>query len=324
MTFQESDRVLNRLVFALSSALAFRRALLLFAAALVMLPAAAAENAAGKARLAKLQIEIWPEYDQPSALVFLKGELAPGADRSITLRIPAASGGPLAVAQSNTAGGNLLNLPYERTDGKDIITLRMQVPDRFFHIEFYDRINTGNDKREYRYVWPGDIAADNLSVHVQQPATARDFAITPAFSESGTGGDSLLYWRKEMGAAPAGKALSITLRYTKSDVRTTKQIIGEHPPETAGASAPAAKPLDVDAVKPDETLLRGSTESREDWIPAIFLAVLALVTAGVLWFRWRRERKADGVAGAARFCSKCGNALHSGDRFCAKCGQAAA
>ena len=70
----------------------------------------------GSERLANLEIEIWPEYDRQAALVFLKGEIAPKGNPSISLRIPASSGGPVAVAHSATVGGNLLNLPYERSD----------------------------------------------------------------------------------------------------------------------------------------------------------------------------------------------------------------
>jgi ribosomal protein L32 len=196
------------------------------------------------------------------------------------------------------------------------------VPERFFHVEFYDNINTGSSKREYRYVWPGDIAADRVSVHVQQPATATDFAITPAFSESMTGNDTLLYWVKEIGAAPAGKALPITLRYNKSDARTSKKILGVVTP--VAASAPGAPEIDVDAVKPADTAPRGSSDAREDWILVAFLVLLAAVTAGILWFKWRRERREHAPAEAtydARFCSKCGNALRSDDRFCSKCGK---
>ena len=90
-------------------------------AALFLLPVPnvfAAENAGAKARLAHLEIEIWPEYDQSAALIILKGELAADSARAVSLRIPAASGGPIAVAQASAAGGNLLNMPYERSDGK--------------------------------------------------------------------------------------------------------------------------------------------------------------------------------------------------------------
>ena len=299
----------------------------MMAAALILLPACAAENAAVKARLANLEIEIWPEYDKPATLVLLKGEIAPGADRSISVRIPLASGGPLAVAMSATPGGNLLNMQYDRTDGKDYITLRMQVPERFFHIEFYDKLNTGSDKREYRYVWPGDLAADHVSVHVKQPATSKEFSITPAFGKSAMGNDGLTYWSSDMGAAPAGKALAVTLRYTKSDARVSKDLLGLVAPAAAGAPAtPAAPVIAPDAVKPAATAVRGSSDSRDDWTTALFLVLLAAAAAGIFWFNWRRagEGGAAAIASDARFCTKCGNALRKGDRFCSKCGKATA
>lgn len=294
------------------------------AAALITLPACAAENTGVKARLANLEIEIWPEYDKPATLVLLKGEIAPGADRSISVRIPASSGGPLAVAMSATPGGNLLNMPYDRTEGKDYITLRMQAPERFFHIEFYDKLNTGSDKREYRYVWPGDLAADHVSVHVKQPATSKEFSITPAFGKSAMGNDGLTYWSSDMGAAPAGKALAVTLRYTKSDARVSKDILGMVAP--AAPAKPTAPVIAPDAVKPAATAVRGSSDSRDDWTTALFLVLLAAAAAGIFWFNWRRagEGGAAAIASDARFCTKCGNALRKGDRFCSKCGKAAA
>ena len=310
----------------------FGRAVLLLAAVLLVPFATAAENAGAKARLAHLEIEIWPEYDQSAALVILKGELAAGSDRAVTLRIPVASGGPIAVAQSSAAGSNLLNMPYDRSDGKDAITLRMQVPERFFHIEFYDPINIGSNKREYRYVWPGDLAADKISVHIQQPALSNDFAITPAFSESATGKDKLVYWSKDLGAAPAGKAVPIALRYTKSDARTSKKILEVTEPDTHAASepspgsapAPAAPVIDVDAVKPADGVMRGSSESKDDWMSAAFLVFLAAMAAGVLWFNLRTTGPAVDKGGDKRFCTKCGNKLNRGDRFCSKCGTAVA
>jgi len=317
-------------MFKCFSAKTALRAVLMLTAALLVLPSCAAESAAAKARLANLEIEIWPEYDKPATLVLLKGEIAPGADRSISVRIPAASGGPLAVAMSATPGGNLLNMPYDRTDGKDYITLRMQVPERFFHIEFYDKLNTGSDKREYRYVWPGDLAADHVSVHVKQPATSKEFSITPAFGKSAMGNDGLTYWSSDIGAAPAGKALAVTLRYTKSDARVSKDILGMVAPVAAGAPAapvtPTAPVIAPDAVQPAATAVRGSSDSRDDWTTALFLVLLAAAAAGIFWFNWRRagEGGAAAIVSDARFCTKCGNALRKGDRFCSKCGKATA
>ena len=81
-----------------------------------------------------------------------------------------------------------------------------------------------------------------------------------------------------------------------------------------------------DAVKPAATAVRGSSDSRDDWTTALFLVLLAAAAAGIFWFNWRRagEGGAAAIAGDARFCTKCGNALRKGDRFCSKCGKAAA
>ena len=130
------------------------------ALALLVLPAFALAQTAGapkgNPRLASLSIEIWPEYDRPAALVILRGALAESVKlpAAITLRLPAASGGPGAVAYSTTADGNLLNLKHERATAGEFITLKFEVPQRFFHVEFYEPIATGASARAYRYVWP--------------------------------------------------------------------------------------------------------------------------------------------------------------------------
>ena len=59
----------------------FALRILMLVLAFVLLPAFAAspsDNGAPKRspRLASLQIEIWPEFDRPAALVILRGELA--------------------------------------------------------------------------------------------------------------------------------------------------------------------------------------------------------------------------------------------------------
>lgn len=271
----------------------------------------------GKPRLANLEIEIWPEFDRPSTLVLIKGELATGAGRSISLRLPVTSGGPTAVAQSSTADGNLLNLPYERVDGKDFITLRFQPPERFFHVEFYDKIDLSKDKREYRYQWPGDLAADHVSIHIQQPSAVADFAITPAFTDSAAGGDTLTYWTKDLGAVPVGKALPFTIRYTKTDARTSREILG--PSNAAGA--PVAGAPATDAPPTTESPVAYSFDPRTEWIPAAILILLG-IAGGVLL--WQRHRKSVRPVSAPGFCTKCGNSLRPDDRFCSKCGASAA
>jgi hypothetical protein len=293
-------------------------AIAVFAVALMSLPALGAEpklfnTLPGKPRLANLEIEIWPEYDRPAALILLKGELSAGG-QAISLRLPASSGGPSAVAQTSTAGGKLLDLPFERTNAKDFITLRIQPPDRFFHVEYYDTLDTGKGKREFRYQWLGDLAVDRLSVHVQQPSASVGFAITPEFTDSVTGNDTLIYWTKDMGAAPAGKALPITIRYTKSDARTSRELLG---PIASPVTDPTATLPPVSGLSTSDSALPGSADPLAYWIPAVIFALLGAVAA---WFIWRRRRGAVAVSDGMSFCNQCGNLLAAADRFCSKCG----
>ena len=87
-----------------------------------------------KPRFASLQIAIWPEFDRRgAALVILNGELAENRalPAAISLRIPASSGGPTAVAFATAPGSELFNLAYDRAYDGDFITLR------------FDRVSAG-------------------------------------------------------------------------------------------------------------------------------------------------------------------------------------
>jgi len=105
----------------------------LFAVAAAPLRAAAAPlsragaqqpvSQAAPVSLAALEIALWPEFDQPSVLVIMNGQLAGVAlPASVSVRIPAASGGPHAVAVVGADGG-LFQTPFTTTPaGGDIIT----------------------------------------------------------------------------------------------------------------------------------------------------------------------------------------------------------
>ena len=260
-------------------------------------------------RFASLQIEIWPEFDRrQAALVILKGELAANVvlPTTVSLRIPASSGGPTAVAFATAAQAELFNLAYDRTDADDLITLRIKAPQRFLHVEFYDPLVTDTPDRRYTYVWPGDLAVERLSVRLQEPAAASNISVQPELGAGVAGPDGVRYRTAELGAFKAGKPLPIEIRYTKTDERTSSDILGLKVPD----SAPA--------------VTSGTSEALPDWllVLAIFAGVVGTAgIAGSLW--WRRRGKASGAQpGGAGFCPQCGSRLSSGARFCSTCGAA--
>ena len=296
-------------------AAAFAARLGMVVLAVLVLPAFALAQTGGvpkgNPRLASLNIEIWPEYDRPAALVILRGALAEGVNlpAAITLRLPAASGGPGAVAYSTTADGNLLNLKHERAKSGEFITLKFEVPERFFHVEFYEPIATGAAARAYRYVWPGDLAVERATVVVQEPASSSEFSVEPRLERLTTGQDGLRYRTADVGALEAGKPLPIALRYTKLDASPSKPKAAEQPaPVTAPAPAMAAAPVAA-----------ATSSGLPNWaLPLMAMVLLGLLGAIFILWWWRRE------SGAARpvtqFCTKCGAAQAPGSRFCATCG----
>ena len=297
---------------SLASVLATLVLSLMLAPALATTPAGAA--AANAVRLESMQVEIWPEYDRPAALVILRGELAAsvGLPAAVSLRIPASSGGPAAVAYANEKKGKLLNLKYERSDAADFITLRFTAPARFFHVEFYDRFASGTSERAYKYVWPSDLSVNWLDVVVQEPAGASNISVKPELGDKSTGSDGLLYRAAQLGPFEQGKALPIEVRYTKADSRTSAEI------------------LKLNAAAPVTQADNSPAKDRPSWLSPTILgaaALLVFTTGGVGCFLWwwnRRPQRPVGPRGGGVFCPRCGNGLSSGDRFCAKCGTAQA
>jgi hypothetical protein len=287
-----------------------RRAAMRVAALMLMLftllPAMAAAPKANP-RLESLHIDIWPEYDRPAALVILRGQL--GKDvalpAAVSLRIPASSGGPSAVAYANPERAELFNLDYKKADAKESITVAFSVPDRVFHLEFYDAFPTGDSERNYRYVWPGDLPVDKLSVLIQEPAASSDFSVQPPMPLEGTGPDGLRYRSAELGAFPSGKAFPVEIRYTKADPRTSAELL---------------KP-DQPAAAPSSTGAPGGNQLQLLLVLGVFVPLLLVAVIGFVWWR-QRPRPATDSAGSKAFCTKCGNRIAPGDRFCAKCGAA--
>lgn len=282
---------------------------------------AASSAAKGGTRLASLQVEIWPEYDRPAALVIMRGELAADVTlpAKVSLRIAASSGGPSAVAYSNGKGGNLLNLQYDQkiTTG-GFITLLFDTPERFFHIEFYDPLNTKVPDRSYAYVWPGDIATDRLNLIVQEPATASNISVQPNLATSAAGQEGLRYRSADIGPYPAGKRLELKIAYTKTDSRTSMEIVKPAAPVSSPMPAGGQVTSSATGAVPDKMELAM-------WLLAILAALGLCIWAALTWWYGRGNAIADASpspAGAKSkgFCTKCGAPLAPSDRFCSKCG----
>jgi len=271
---------------------------------LLLVPGLAAA-AVGAPRLQRLQIDIWPEYDRPAVLVILKGEIAGNGDAAtpLSLRIPASSGGPSALAYSAQEAGPLLNLPHERSAAADFITLRFTVPTRFFHVEFYDPLDVRGAERRYRYLWPGDLPVEKLRVTLQEPAASSGLTVRPELAQWTLGSDNLRYRSTELSSVPLGKALPFEIAYAKPDPRNTEEILKAAP-------------------SPDVARVGTSREEQASFRWFLASSAIALLLAGsALVYYVRRRPRAKPAAGTPQgYCAKCGHRPSAGDRYCARCG----
>ena len=273
------------------------------------------KSAAGSSpRLSNLSVEIWSEYDRPgAALVILKGELAPevALPAKIALRLPKSSGGPSAVAFFKDPGSGPLNLEHKAETRGEFVNVRFELPERTFLVEFYDPLPTAQPARGYTYNWAGDLAAERVTVIVQEPATATGLEMQPKHERISTGNDGLNYLSAQLGPQPAGKALPITVRYSKADARTTTEIV--KPKSSVPAAAAPSLPSGPAAPAP-----AGGAPLPGSVIAMIAVALLSGITAVAL-FLWQRRGGAPSHLPHGA-CTKCGAPRRAGDRFCGKCG----
>jgi len=269
-----------------------------------LLPTGHGASAQAAPRFSQLDIALWPEYDQPTTLVIIRGELASDTvlPASISVRIPAAAGQPFAVASSRDPTSDLVSREYQTAAEGDSLRITFETPDPVVHVEFYLPITRDGLQRDFTFVWPGDIAADAVTLRAQIPVGAEDFQAEPPLGPAEVGPDGLTYRQATLGALATGQTLSFHLRYSKEDPRLTVETLPAAQPSSDGGP-----PL--------------------PWPALAAIAAVALVgIAAVAWYRYYGRRPAfararpGGAAGAAGYCTQCGQALSAADRFCARCG----
>lgn len=278
---------------------------------------------------ASVEVDIWPEYDQPSALVIYRIALPPevALPVEVALRIPAAAGEPHAVAARQVDGLN--NIPYERQVSGAWATLTFSVPQlqtQYLQIEYYDpALVTDGAHRTFTYQWPGDYAVGSMMIQVQQPLNATDMRIAPNLGSGALGQDGLTYYLAEIGSVRSGQTVQITLGYENSSDTLSIDGLQVRP------SAPI----------PESSLDGAGLTNFLPWV--LVLVALAVIGGGVWWYlrssqqhstKKQPPRPADDDASAGGippavaapaapetiYCHQCGVRAQPGDVFCRSCG----
>jgi hypothetical protein len=305
----------------------FRVLVCMILVALLVLPAVSVGRAQTPPFIEVLQVDLWPEYDQPQMLVIYHIGLpaSQSLPAQITVRIPAASGGPNAVAVRQ-ADGALINTPYDVQQQGEWLAVTLTSSTHQAQVEYYDPgLRKDGIQRSFVFTWPGDYATQSFIIQVQQPLGASGMQISPSLGAGSAGRDGIIYYSAELGAMPAGQNFNISLNYQKNDDTLTISQVQVQP------SGPS-----------DQTPSGGmDTTTLLLWIAA-GLGVVLIVGGGL--FYWQSGRASERAAAPARarrsarrpnsaagpevqaeaagnvYCHNCGKRAGQGDRFCRTCG----
>ena len=168
--------------------------------------------------LDRLEVVIWPEYDQPAALVMLRAHLAQGTPLPavLPLPMPADVAAPNAVAQRGP-DGTLLIANYTRQETENGSLIFIETTSMEVRLEYYTVLPIEGIKRQFTYEWPGGLDLHSVVYEVQQPAGAASFTIEPPQTGQQIAGDGLTYFFADLGAKQPTDTFAFTLGYEKAD-----------------------------------------------------------------------------------------------------------
>ena len=272
-------------------------------------------------RIARLQLSIWPEYDDPRVLLIVRGELAPGVAFPTHVTLPVPKDAELIGAGMISELGELLLHPHRVIPGNASDALEITLPaPRFFAELYFDPFETSGNAKRFSYTFEAPYPIAQLDIDIQKPYTASEFVTEPPAMAQESEGRDTTYHRFLHRDVAAGQPMTFTVSYVKTDPQ---------PSVPKAASEPAAGPA---AQGPQDRML-------------IYAGILAGVTAAyvlvaLLWTAYQRRHAAvtppetplrpspapysppSETPAVANFCSHCGRALDADYAFCPGCGHA--
>ncbi len=264
--------------------------------------------------LSKLDVQLWPEYDQPSMLVIYDFTVAPDTQLPISVKfhIPLEAN---LIATASTQNGQLVTIPVvgSSIDGEwQSFTINVEEKTAY-HFEYYEPLTFNGDQRTFNYLWDGSYAVSEFSIRVLQPVDATSIVTEPVLKPN-EGTDGNTYLESTSFSLPAGKQFQLSLQYQKS----TKTLI--RPTSDLQPSSP------VDENTPGRIALT-------NYLPYFLGGLGILLIFGGFVYYWRANRRSANKARRRRhasnvqddsdsevYCHQCGTRAKASDRFCRVCG----
>jgi hypothetical protein len=264
--------------------------------------------------LSNVNVQLWPEYDQPSMLVIVDFQVSgSNLPANIPFRIPKDAN--LVAVAAYAADGSLVNAVFDGPKKDNewqtfTITLDTSASYRF---EYYQPIAFNGSQRIFSYLWDGAYAVDAFNIRVLEPMDTISLTTIPALVST-TQENGLLYYQGDTVKLASGQQYTLNLDYKK----TSDTLIA--PPQGIQPSAP------VDENTPGRISLNNS-------LPYVIGGLGLIMIVGGLVYYWGAGRNSGGKVrrrthssaenkgdGAEVYCPQCGERANPGDRFCRVCG----
>jgi hypothetical protein len=260
-----------------------------------------------------LSIDLWPDYDQTSALVLLTGALPANTKLPATVTLPFPEKAQLnAVARIDSSDGVMKDdILSSLAPGK----LTFTTPDLSFRVEYYLPYAVNNKRRAFSFTWLADVPVNSLTLRVQKPLSASSLITEPATTNVFRGEDGFTYHTFPVKAVPAGQPFSVQVDYTMATAQLSAENLSTHGTRVQGSGVNSSL----------------NTKAGTNWsIVAAVVGSIIIVILFVWQIATRRGRANPPRAHHAKaksqypskFCPNCGNPTGKDDRFCSNCGTA--
>ncbi len=289
--------------------------LVLFFAGVMVFPVSV--RAQNPITMASLEVQLWPEYDQPSMLIIYDFKLPAAVKLPVNVSIAFPKDANLVAVASQAADGNLLTSDYAGpvvNDNSQTITVQIQKQSTY-HLEYYEPLSKTGKQREYKYVWTGDYTVDAFSISVRVPVDTTVMTTVPILKSS-KGSDGTSYLTKDVGRLDAGLSYTLQVNYTKTSDKLSASQTTVQPSQPLSSSTPGRVML-------------------SNYLPYILgMLGVVLIIGGSVYF-WQSSRGRGLRSGTARkrhrvvepiaakneiYCHLCGARAEPGDHFCRVCG----
>jgi len=241
------------------------------------------------ARFRQVNVDLWPDYDQPAMLVMV--EMSLDSIREVVLSVPS------TVSHVKVREGylNIQKLISPDMDGN----IRFTPGVNRFTLKYYDMF-PDSAGRYYAYRLLTPLPVESLIITIQKPAAARDFQVpdTLGFIQEIIDRSGYKYLSSKFTDIPPGEPLTVTVRYTNPGKQLTALGSLEPPEPIRRQISPAVRKIGIGLF-------------------FLMLILALLIRRHVRPVHEDTEKESH----ALRFCGYCGAPRSGGHVYCPYCGK---